>query len=133
MEYIKELIFAILIYCLYWILRITSWLPSFKDRIKEKNFTMVLKIQNGKRVRYITFNNGSISSRKRAYSNPDISLIWDTATNGIINMIGMSIGYKKAFINSVITGKIKLKGDAALFTWFIMLWNQIAKSYHIFP
>ena len=48
--------------------------PSFKKRLKEKNFTAQIKVMDNSVGRYFIFSNGKIISKGGIHPNPDICM-----------------------------------------------------------
>ena len=85
--------------------------PDFKKKLMEKNYTMVIRTEDGKRGRFFTFKDGEIISRRGDFPGAEISLIWkDAATAFKV----MASGSNKAFMGALQDGSLKLQGDANL-------------------
>jgi hypothetical protein len=82
--------------------------PALKEKIKEKDFSILIKTEDGKRGRYFTFSKGAVSSGRGDQPNADISLIWKDADTGFRVMIKQS---DKAFVKAIQKGSLKIKGD----------------------
>ena len=82
--------------------------PALKEKIKERNFSILIKTEDGRRARYFTFTNGAVSSGKGDVTNADISLIWKDADIGFRVMIKQS---DKAFVKAIQKGALKIQGD----------------------
>ena len=53
--------------------------PSFKERLKEKNFTAQLKVKDNSVGRYFRFNAGRVSSKRGTIPNPDVCMTFNSA------------------------------------------------------
>ncbi len=85
--------------------------PEFKKKLMEKNYTLVIRTEDGKRGRFFTFKDGDIISRSGDFPGAEISLIWkDAATAFKV----MASGDNKAFMGALQNGSLKLQGDANL-------------------
>ena len=85
--------------------------PDFKKKLMEKNYTMAIKTEDGKRGRFFTFKNGEVISRRGGYPDAEIYLIWkDAATAFKV----MASGKNKVFMEALQNGSLKIQGDANL-------------------
>jgi hypothetical protein len=82
--------------------------PALKDKIKEKDFTILIKTEDGSRGRYFAFSNGAVSSGAGDLSNADLSLVWKNADIGFRVMIKQS---DEAFVEALQKGSLKIQGD----------------------
>ena len=108
--------FSLLLFVLNMIFKRTAKKhESFRTKLKEKNYTMVIRTEGGKRGRYFTFKDGEVISRKGDLPGAEISLIWkDAATAFKV----MASGSNKAFMAALQNGTLKLQGDANLALFF---------------
>jgi len=53
--------------------------PSFKNRLKEKNFTAQIKVKDNSQGRYFTFKDGKVSSKSGIHSSPDVAIVYRNA------------------------------------------------------
>ncbi|MCP4138546.1 MAG: SCP2 sterol-binding domain-containing protein [bacterium] len=98
---------------------------SFKERLKEKDFTLLIKTEDGKRARYYTFNNGELISKSTDFPGASVSLIWADSATGFKTM---SSGSNKATMQALQDGKLKIEGDAQLALWFTETVKQMMKA-----
>ncbi len=85
--------------------------PDFKKKLMEKDYTMVIRTEDGKRGRFFTFRDGDVISRRGDFPGAEISLVWkDAATAFKV----MASGSNKAFMGALQNGTLKLQGDANL-------------------
>lgn len=104
--------FSLLLYVLMKKLKSTAKkVPEFKNKLKEKNYTIVIRTEDGKRGRSFMFTNGDIASRRGDRPDADISLVWKDAATGFKVMAS---GKNKAFMGALQDGSLKLQGDANL-------------------
>jgi hypothetical protein len=82
--------------------------PALKNKIKEKDFSILIKTEDGRWGRYYTFSNGMVRSGTGDLSNADISLIWKDADIGFRVMIKQS---DEAFVEALQKGTLKIQGD----------------------
>ncbi len=85
--------------------------PEFKKKLMEKNYTLVIRTEDGKRGRFFTFKDGDIISRGGDFPGAEISLIWQDAATAFKVMAS---GDNKAFMGALQNGSLKLQGDANL-------------------
>jgi hypothetical protein len=78
------------------------------EKVKEKNFTITIKTEDGSRGRYFTFSNGTLTSGKGEPQKTDVSLIWKNPEIGFKVMLKQS---NKAFIKAIQDGAMKIQGD----------------------
>jgi len=97
---------------------------SFKNKLKEKNYTLVIRTEDGKRGRYYTFKDGEIVSGKGNFPGAEISLVWRDAATGFRIMAG---GSTKAFMEALQNGSLKLAGDANLALTFMGVVGEMMK------
>jgi hypothetical protein len=82
--------------------------PAVQNKVKEKNFTIVIKTEDGARGRYFTFSDGAVKSGKGDHPKADVSLIWKDAGTGFKVMIRQS---DNAFVKAMQKGTLKIQGD----------------------
>jgi hypothetical protein len=82
--------------------------PALKDKIKEKDFSILIKTEDGRWGRYYAFSNGTVRSGTGDLSNADLSLIWKDADIGFRVMIKQS---DEAFVEALQKGTLKIQGD----------------------
>lgn len=51
----------------------------FKNRLKEKNLTVQIKLKDNSRGRYFTFRDGRITSKDGIHTRPDVTMIFGSA------------------------------------------------------
>ena len=93
--------------------------PELKDKVKEKNFTIVIKTDNGKRGRFFSFSDGTVisGSVKKAPSS-DVSLVWRDADIGFKVMV---VQKDEAFMKAIQKGALKIQGDMNLLPVFMKI------------
>jgi hypothetical protein len=117
--------FSMLLYGLKVLLKRTARkFESFKNKLKEKDYTMVIKTADGKRGRYFTFKNGTIISGSGDLPGADISLVWRDAATGFRIMIG---GNNNVFMAALQDGSLKLVGDANMALAFMGTIGEMMK------
>lgn len=98
--------------------------PQFRERVKEKNFLMVVKTRDGKKVRHFNFKDGDITSQRNDPGNAGISLVWDNAQ---LAYAAMSSRKNDLTMKALSEGKLKIEGDASLALWFGETVKQMMK------
>ena len=118
--------FSLFLYGFYWALRVFSWIPSFKAFLKEKDFCMDMRSEDGI-GRIFVFNQGRVRSLGVAGLKADFSMVWQSSEIGLQVMLNVARGDKKALTNAVMKGMVKLIGDAGLVTRFMEITNRMEK------
>jgi len=76
---IADMIFSFILYGINLVLSITKIrFPFFRERVKEKNLTVQIKLKDNSRGRYFIFKDGNIISGNVIHKNPDVSVIFDS-------------------------------------------------------
>jgi len=97
---------------------------SFRTKLKEKDYTLVIRTEDGKRGRFFTFKGGEIISGKGDRAGAEISLIWRDAAAGFRIMSG---GSTKAFMGALQDGSLKIAGHANLALTFMGVVGEMMK------
>ena len=50
--------------------------PFFKNRLKEKNLTVQIKLKDNSTGRYFTFQDGKVISKSGIHASPDVTMIF---------------------------------------------------------
>jgi hypothetical protein len=87
---------------------------KFRERVKEKNFTIVIKTKDGKRVRFFTFSDGAVVSGRRDVK-ASVSFVWD---NPGLAFTAMASGKPDLTLKALAEGQLMIEGDATLGIWF---------------
>ena len=88
--------------------------PAFKDRLKEKNFTIVIKTVAGK-GRFFTFEAGEVISKGKNFPDGQVALVWK---DGATAISVMASGSNEKMMKALQAGDLKIEGDAQLALWF---------------
>ena len=88
--------------------------PAFKDRLKEKNFTIVIKTVAGK-GRFFTFEDGEVISKGKNFPDGQVALIWK---DGATAISVMASGSNEKMMKALQAGDLKIEGDAQFALWF---------------
>ena len=91
--------------------------PAFKNRLKEKNFTAQIKIQDNSAGRYYSFINGKVVSKAGIHSNPDVCLC---VRNAALAVQILSLNRDQLVMtNAMKTFQLTLDGPDELTYWFM--------------
>ena len=91
--------------------------PSFAKRLKEKDFTLQIKLKDDTRGRHYTFKDGAITSAGGIHPAPDVSLFFDN-TRTALDMLVPPKDYL-ATINAMKSFQMGLEGSEDLAWWFM--------------
>ena len=115
--------FSMVIWGFYRIMSFTAFISKrFRETIKAKNITIVIRTEDGSRARYYQFDNGKIKSKAKDYPNPDMSMIWKDAKIGFQTL---SKGKPEAFLEAGMKGDLKIEGEADASMWFVEVMNEM--------
>jgi molybdopterin guanine dinucleotide-containing S/N-oxide reductase-like protein len=90
--------------------------PSFKERLKQKNFTAQIATKKNPVGRWYTFKDGNVISKGGLHSNPDIIIIYHDAALGTRLMPPWRDQLEQ--ISAMRSFKIDLQGPDELTAWF---------------
>ena len=91
--------------------------PSFKNRLKEKNFTAQIKVMDNSEGRYFTFSDGNIISKRGIHPSPEVSMNFSSA--GLAFKLLMPPRNYLSLINAMKNFHLLLEGDDELTYWFL--------------
>ncbi len=115
--------FSIILYSFYKIMSFTAFISSkFRESLKAKNITIVIKTKDASKARYYKFENGKISSKGEDYPNADMSMVWKDAQTGFKTL---SKGKPEAFLEAGMSGDLVIDGDADASMWFVEVMNEM--------
>ena len=115
--------FSILLYFFYFILKLAAWKDkAFKNRLREKNFTMLIKTKDGEIARNYTFSDGNVSSESGDHQSPDFALVWIDASTGYKVMAG---GSPSAFMKAIREDDLIIRDNASVLMWFMETMNRL--------
>jgi molybdopterin guanine dinucleotide-containing S/N-oxide reductase-like protein len=123
---------AFILATLLWGIRILFWwtvvrYPFFKNRIKEKNLIVQIKLKNNSQGRYFTFRDGKITSKSGIHPSPDASLIFGNTRVAFDILIPLMLEYfnlnrsrdQLAMINAMKNFQLWLDGPDELTYWWM--------------
>jgi trimethylamine-N-oxide reductase (cytochrome c) len=138
--------FSIILFGLEILIRLTAMMrTSFKKRLKEKNFTAQIKIQDNSQGRSFTFRNGKVTSKSGVCSNPDVCMSFRSVDLAVKLLIPphvrtifriLDLGAKLfmptrdplSMINAMKNFQLGLEGPDELTMWFWETLNQMLSA-----
>jgi molybdopterin guanine dinucleotide-containing S/N-oxide reductase-like protein len=97
--------------------------PSFKERLKEKNFTAQIKVMDNSVGRYFTFSNGKIISKSGIHAHPDVCLTFSDAA--LAGRLLMPWRNQLEQLNAMKNFRLTLEGPDELTSWFMETLSQM--------
>ncbi len=105
------------------LLKVLSWKlttaarkdPSFRERLREQDFTLQISTRDESEGRYFIFSDGEVFSKKGVHGHPDVALVWATAELGFKIM---KAGDREASLKAREEGDLVVAGDPTLAIWF---------------
>lgn len=91
--------------------------PSFKNHLKEKNFTAQIKVMDNSEGRYFTFSDGNIISKRGIHPSPEVSMNFSSA--GLAFKLLMPPRNYLSLISAMKNFHLLLEGDDELTYWFL--------------
>ena len=111
-----ELRFALILYGLAWLLRVTAWLhPAFRARLKEMNFTAQIKTYDNSTGRWYEFRDGRVLTGSGIKPNAQATLSFKTARLAA-NLLTPPINWLDQ-INALKEFMVKIEGDEKYSNW----------------
>lgn len=122
--------FSLVIRSLYGLMRVTALhSAAFRDKLKDRDMALTMTSQSADIPRTLRFYSGKIRFAKGETQDSSIRLIWATPETGERVMMKMAMGNSRALMKAVISGDLKLEGDAAGIKWFLDLTALLANTY----
>ncbi|MBN2123519.1 MAG: molybdopterin-dependent oxidoreductase, partial [Deltaproteobacteria bacterium] len=91
--------------------------PAFRERLKEKNLTAQIKLQDNSLGRYYTFRNGKVRSKSGIHPKPDITIFYHSAELAARLMRPNRSQLEQ--INAMKNFQIGMEGPDELTSWFM--------------
>lgn len=88
---------------------------EFKEFIKNAQYKILIKTEDGKHGRLFAFNKGSVSSAPGNSNDFDVALVWKDAKTGFAVMTDKS---KDASFNAAAQGNLRVEGMSVYAQWF---------------
>jgi len=109
--------FSLFLFGLEKLMRFTAMRHAFfKDRLKEKNFTAQIKLQDNSQGRHFMFKDGKVSSRGGIHPKPDITIVYRDALLAAKLMRPDRDQLEQ--INAMKNFQIGMEGPDELTSWF---------------
>ncbi len=120
---------SFILYMFYKIMSFTAFISkNFRESIKSKNITIVIKTKDGSRARYYKFDNGKIKSKGEDFPDADMSMVWKDASTGFKTL---SKGKPEAFLEAGMSGDLTIEGEADASMWFVEIMNEMMEILKI--
>ena len=91
--------------------------PTFAERLKERNLTVQIKLQDNSRGRYYILKDGVISSSKGIHPNPDVIVFFANAQVALDMLVPPRDQLK--VVNAMKAFQLGMMGPDDLSTWFM--------------
>ncbi|NIR14246.1 MAG: pyrogallol hydroxytransferase large subunit, partial [Desulfobacterales bacterium] len=137
----RKLLFFIILFSLEKMIRFMAKRhPTYNARLKEKNFTAQIKIQDNSQGRYFTFKDGQVTSKRGIHASPDLSMAFRSARLGVELLMPICLtfiserlaarflpppGPQLAMINAMKNFQLTMEAPDELFVWFSGTLNLI--------
>jgi trimethylamine-N-oxide reductase (cytochrome c) len=137
----RKALFSIILLGLEKIIKFTAWRhPTFKNRLKEKDFRAQIKTQDNSQGRCFTFKQGQVTSKRGIHSSPDLCLTFRSADLGVKLLMPICLrfvsdrlaaillpppGPQLAMINAMKNFQLTMEAPDELFMWFSETLNKI--------
>jgi len=95
---------------------------AFRERLRERNFTLQIKTRDNLRGRYYIFSDGEVFSKKGIHSKPDVALVWKSEDFAFKTM---KAGDRDATMKAREDGDLVVDGDPMLAMWFSETMSQM--------
>jgi trimethylamine-N-oxide reductase (cytochrome c) len=113
-----NLIFSIALFFIKWLFALQALrIPVFRNRLKEKNLTVQIKLKDNACGRYFTFRDGRIISKSGIHTSPDVTLIFGSARLALD--ILMPPRDQLATVNAMKSFQLGLEGPEELSSWWM--------------
>jgi hypothetical protein len=122
--------FSLVIWSFYGLMRVTALHSmAFRDKLKDRDMALTMTTQSADIPRTFRFYSGKVGYIKGETQDSSVRLIWTSPETGERIMMKMAKGHSRALMKAVISGDLKLEGDAAGIKWFLDLTTLLAKTY----
>ena len=109
--------FSAILYGLHWAFKYTAWKHEFfRDRLKEKNLTVQIRVADDSIGRTFYFKKGAVSSRSGVIDGADVDIAVKDAALGAELMMPPIDHLKR--IEAIKSFSLMAVGDDKLVTWF---------------
>ncbi len=100
--------------------------PILKNRLKEKNLTVQIKLRDNSRGRYFTIREGKIISKGGIHVSPDVTLIFENARLALDILVPPRD--QLAMINAMKSFRLGLEGPEELSCWWMETLSIVANA-----
>ncbi len=108
--------FELLLTGLLWKLRRTAKkYPKFRERLRERDFTLQIKTRDDLLGRFFILSDGDVFSKPGIHSRPDVAMVWSSAD---LAFSLMKAGDRDASMRARERGDLVVMGDPLLAIWF---------------
>ena len=108
-------------------IRLTSIIfPSFRKRMREKNYAALIKTRDESVCRFYSFTNGKFRSKPVNYRNPSFAMVFDDVEYAFKVL---SSGSKIRFMKAISTGALKVEGDPGVAIFFLETLEMMGGLY----
>jgi trimethylamine-N-oxide reductase (cytochrome c) len=97
--------------------------PSFKQRLKEKNFTAQIKVMDNSVGRYFTLRNGKIISKSGIHTHPDVCMAFSDAA--LASRLLVPWRNQLEQLDAMKNFRLTLEGPDELTWWFMETLSQM--------
>jgi len=113
-----DLIFSIVLFAIRMLFGLKAKrFPILKNRLKEKNLTVQIKLKDNSRGRYFTFRDGRIISRSGIHASPDVNMLFGSARVALDILIPPRD--QLAMVNAEKSFQLGLEGPEELSCWWM--------------
>lgn len=123
--------FKIILFVLSLLFKFNRWRnKEFRERLKEKNFTIQIQDQVGSSGRFITFQDGNVSSGAGMHPSPELRLIFKSAEIGA-KLLAPPIVQQEQ-VNALKNFLVHFEGPDELSVWFaqtVMIAQSLAWKF----
>ena len=139
-EVLASLIFSILLLGVRVLLGLTAMrFPFFKNRLKEKNLTVQIKLKDNSRGRYYILKDGVVSSGTGIHPSPDVTIFFANARIALDMLVPPRD--QLAMVNAMKTFQMGMIGPDELTYWWMetlslhgqpphQVWNENGQRCH---
>ena len=117
-EALANFIFSIVLLSFRVLLGLTAMrFSSFKNRLKEKNLTVQIKLKDNSRGRYYILKDGAVTSRSGIHTNPDVNIIFENVRIALDILVPPRDQF--ATVNAMKAFQVGLLGPDELTSWWM--------------
>ncbi|MCP4682573.1 MAG: hypothetical protein GY864_09595 [Desulfobacterales bacterium] len=103
---------------------------SFRNQLKEKKFTMLVKTRDANDARYYTLANGKFSSKRSDYAGADISIEWDNSQSAVSTLFTRSPKVLiKGLSDALTSDRLRIEFNIERTMWFVSMVKEMVSIY----